>query len=82
MKENRKRRKFDYDDDEILEGNRYVFVVDIEIGLVFKGEDVFIVDNLDSWLESYLGYVRFLLLNVYVVVVEVRRGCFLCLNYE
>lgn len=76
MKENRKRRKFDYDDDEILEGNRYVFVVDIEIGLVFKGEDVFIVDNLDSWLESYLGYVRFLLLNVYVVVVEVRRGYF------
>lgn len=77
MKENRKRRKFDYDDDEILEGNRYVFVVDIEIGLVFKGEDVFIVDNLDLWLESYLGYVRFSLLNVYVVVVEVRRGYYL-----
>lgn len=55
MKENRKRRKFDFDDDDILEGDRYVFVVDIEIGVVLKGDDVFVVYDLDVWFESYFG---------------------------
>ena len=82
LKENRKRRKSDYDDDETPEGNRHVPVVDTETGLVLKGEDAPIADNLDSWLESHPGYVRFLLLNVHVVAVEVRRGYSLCLNHE
>lgn len=56
LKENRKRRKSDYDDDETPEGNRHVPVVDTETGLVLKGEDAPIADNLDSWLESHPGY--------------------------
>ena len=59
MKENRKRRKSDYDDDETPEGNRHVPVVDTETGMVLKGDDAPIADNLDSWLESHPGYARF-----------------------
>ena len=55
MKDKRKRRKSDYDDDETPEGDRHVPVVDTETGVVLKGDDAPIADNLDVWLETHPG---------------------------
>ena len=56
MKDKRKRRKSDYDDDETPEGDRHVPVVDTETGVVLKGEDAPTADDLDVWLENHPGY--------------------------
>ena len=56
IKDNRKRRKSDFDDDETPEGDRHVPVVDTETGNVLKGEDAPTADDLDTWLESHPGY--------------------------
>ena len=54
-KDKRKRRKSDYDDDETPEGDRHVPVVDTETGVVLKGDDAPIADDLDVWLQSHPG---------------------------
>ena len=72
IKDNRKRRKSDFDDDETPEGDRHVPVVDTETGHVLKGEDAPTADDLDTWLESHPGYGNITVITLYMPAIIIN----------